>query len=238
MADARPSVGVVGLGRLGRAVVDACAGAGLPVALTACRRSGWRVDAVPDVIVDASGPEALTEVRDYCAANRVALVECVSNLDARQWELLACLARHVPVVRATNLAVGHYLQTALVRRAAELVARGPFAPAAGVRERHPVTKAHRPSATAVKLADCWNAVADVEVTEICAQRSGLPVSDHEVSLTWGAETLTVGHSVGSFAAAADGAVAAARWVTGRPPGVLTVHAMYDELMTKEDGPCP
>jgi 4-hydroxy-tetrahydrodipicolinate reductase len=237
MPDARPSVGVVGLGRLGRAVVAACSAAGLPVVLTASRGTGWRADAVPDVLVDASGPGALTEVVAYCRNSRAALVECVSNLDAEQWETVAGLAGEVPVVRATNLAVGHHLQTELVRRAAELVACGPFAPAASVRERHPATKAHRPSATAGKLAGSWAAVAGEEITEICAERSGLPVSDHEVILTWGGETVTVGHSVGSFAAAAEGAVAAARWVTGRPSGLHSVQRMYDELMAKE-APCP
>ncbi len=227
MADGRPSVGVIGLGRLGRAVVDACAAAGLPVVLTASRRTGWRAEGAPDVVVDASGPEVFAEVRDYCATGRAALVECVSNLSPRQQDELTELARHVPVVRATNLAIGHHLQKTLVRRAAELVTCGPFEPTASVRERHPRTKAHRPSASAVELAGAWTTA----VPEICAERAGLPVSDHDVTLSWGAETLTVSHSVGSFAAAAEGAVAAARWVTGRSPGLLTVQAMYDELLT-------
>ncbi|MFC4857360.1 dihydrodipicolinate reductase C-terminal domain-containing protein [Actinophytocola glycyrrhizae] len=237
MTDARPSIGVVGLGGLGRTVVATCAAAGLPVVLTASLGTGWRADAVPDVLVDASGPGALTEVVAYCRNSRTALVECVSNLDDDQWVTVTGLAEEVPVVRATNLALGHHLQTALVRRAAELVASGPFAPVASIRERHPATKAHRPSATAGKLAGSWAAVSGEEVTEICVERSGLPVSDHEVVLTWGGETLTVGHAVGSFAAAAHGAVAAARWVTGRPPGLHSVQSMYDELMVKET-PCP
>jgi 4-hydroxy-tetrahydrodipicolinate reductase len=233
MADVHPSVGVIGLGRLGRAVVNACSLAGLRVVLTASRGTDWQADAVPDVIVDASSPSAFADVVDYCGKRKVPLVECVSNLDSAQWDALAGLARCVPVLRATNLAIGHYVQNELVRYTAMLVGGGPFGPEVSIWERHPATKAHRPSATAATLADTWAAVADTNVTEIGTQRSGLPVSDHELTMTWGAETLVVRHSVRSFDAAADGAVAAARWVVTQRPGLHALPAMYDQLTTKE-----
>ncbi|MFE7108573.1 dihydrodipicolinate reductase C-terminal domain-containing protein [Streptomyces sp. NPDC057575] len=226
MSDAGPSVGVIGTGRLGTAVADHARAQGLRVVLTASRR-GWRADGTPDVVVDAGGPAGHEEVRAYCGRNKAALIECVSNLDTRQWDALAELARSVPVVRAANLALGHYLQARLLREVAALPE--PLRPLAGIAERHPVTKAHRPSATAQALAGLWGEVSGVAPCDVSSQRSGLPVSEHEVTWTWPAETLTLRHQVGSLEAAADGAVIAVRWAHRRPVGMFSMDAVYDDL---------
>ncbi|WP_410667820.1 dihydrodipicolinate reductase C-terminal domain-containing protein [Amycolatopsis sp. cmx-4-68] len=227
MPEAAPTIGVAGLGRLGTAVLDRARRQGLRVVLRASR-TGWQADAVPDVLVDASAPAAGEQVRDYCLRHGVALVECVSDLDARQWSALAELAAVVPVVRATNLTVGHYVQSRLVRCVAALPE--PVRAPASVWERHPATKAHRPSATAVALGRTWTDGSGAEPSDISSQRSGLPVSEHEVLWTWQAETLALRHSVGSLAAAAAGAVTAVCWAHGRPAGMASMDAVYDDLM--------
>jgi 4-hydroxy-tetrahydrodipicolinate reductase len=224
------TVGVVGLGRLGRAILDRCAEQGHPVVLTASARTGWRIDAVPDVLVDASAPGATDEVRGYCLRHRLPLVECVSNLDGTQWTLLGELARHVPVVRATNLAVGHYAQSRMVQCLAALGLPAALAPVTSVFEQHPRSKAHRPSATAVELARVWAAGAGADVDSVCSQRAGLPVSEHEIMWTWEAEMVSLRHSVRSPAAAAGGALAAVRWVSGRGPGLADMRAVFDDLV--------
>lgn len=227
-----PRTGVVGVGALGAAIIATCAEAGLPVVLTASRSDGWRVRAAPEVVIDASAPAAHHEVYEYCLRHRVALVECVSNLDGEQWDRLGTLAEYVPVIRATNLAVGHHVQLTLLRYLASL-SMPPAAPS--VAERHPATKAHRPSATAVALAGAWTRATGADVPEVSSARRGLPVSEHEFQLTWAAETLTVRHAVGSIEAAATGALTAARWIRGRPPGLLTMDAVYDDIFGIFDG---
>jgi 4-hydroxy-tetrahydrodipicolinate reductase len=227
MPEAAPLIGVAGLGRLGSAVLDCAQRHGLRVVLKATR-TGWQADAVPDVLVDASAPTAHEQVRDYCRRNGVALVECVSDLDARQWAALDDLATVVPVVRATNLTVGHYVQNRLVRCVAALPES--FRAPVSVWERHPATKAHRPSATAVSLGRTWTDGSGVEPSEISSRRSGLPVSEHEVMWTWQAETVALRHSVGSLLAAATGAVTAVCWAHGRPAGMVSMDAVYDDLI--------
>lgn len=222
-----PSLGVIGTGRLGTAVAGHARAEGLCVVLTGARH-GWKAEGTPDVVIDASGPGAQDEVREYCERNRTALIECVSNLDDRQWAELNALARTVSVVRAANLSLGHYLQTRLLREVAALPEA--LRPRASVRERHPVAKAHRPSATAVELGRTWSALSGGEPDDISSLRSGLPVSDHEVMWTWQAETLSLCHSVGSLEAAAVGAVTAARWVHRRKAGMESMDAVYDDLL--------
>ena len=224
---------MVGLGKLGRGVIEACEREGGLVLLTASRAGGWRVDGVPEVIVDASGPSAHEDVVRYCRDHGTALIECVSNLAPEQLAALATLAELVPVVRATNLTLGHYLQARLLACcAATGVTAGDAGPdpvETSVHERHPAAKAHRPSATAAKLAGLWRAATGTGVVEVSSRRAGGPVSDHEVLWSWPAESLLLRHSVTRIDAAAAGALAAARWTAGRGPGPAQMDDVYDDL---------
>ena len=229
MPDGRPGIGVVGRGRLGSRVLDACARQGRPVVLTASRTAGWRADGVPGVLVDVSGPEAHEEVREYCLRHRVALVECVSNLGPEQWAALEELSRQVPVVRATNLSVGHYAQSRMVEWLAALGVHTAFPAETSVLDQHPATKAHRPSATATALARLWTS-AGGEVAEISSRRAGPPVSDHEVMWSWPSETLVLRHSVRDLDAAVSGALAAVRWARQARPGLVDMRVVYDDMV--------
>jgi 4-hydroxy-tetrahydrodipicolinate reductase len=229
-----PRIGVVGTGRLGSAVITAAGRLGLRVEFAAGRQVGWPASRVPDVVVDASAPAAAPAVVDYCAHHGCALVECVSNLDDARLDELAVLAKAVPVVRAVNLAFGHYLQHRVVRYLAGLPLAALSEVTASVWERHPATKAHRPSATAVELARVWERGSGIEVGEVSSRRDGLPVSEHEVALTWQNETLAVRHHVDSMNAAAAGAVIAARWVAGREPGLVSMAEVYDDLLGTDE----
>ncbi|MGW4112427.1 dihydrodipicolinate reductase C-terminal domain-containing protein [Actinosynnema sp. NPDC004786] len=226
MRDGLPRVGVVGAGRLGGAVLRRCRDLGLPVAWQASG-GGRHGDGVADVVVDAAAPAAHDLVVAYCRDHGAALVECVSNLADAQWAALADLATAVPVLRATNLAVGHHLQRRLITHLAAIL---PAQPQTSVWERHPTTKAHRPSATAVALAREWSAATGHEPDDLSSTRTGLPVSEHEITWTWESETLSVRHHVGSFDAAATGAARAAVWLSAREPGLYDTQEMYDDLI--------
>ncbi|MEU2227354.1 dihydrodipicolinate reductase C-terminal domain-containing protein [Streptomyces sp. NPDC018347] len=226
-----PAIGIVGLGRLGSALRSVCRAGGTRVCLTASRGAGWSVEAVPDVLVDASAPEAHGDVLDYCATHRVPLVACVSNLTDTQWKALEGLAEVVPVVRATNLSFAHYLQVRIAEFTASLTT-GRFGATTTVRERHPLGKAHRPSATALALADTWARASGRPVADIADERAGLPVSEHELTHTWDGESLHVRHHVGSWTVPALGALAAADWAHAAPPGLATMRTVYDDLTAR------
>ncbi|MEU2182831.1 dihydrodipicolinate reductase C-terminal domain-containing protein [Streptomyces thermolilacinus] len=226
-----PTIGIVGLGRLGSALRAVCRDHGTRVTLTATRRGGWAAQAVPEVLVDASAPEAHPQVLAYSAAHRVPLVACVSNLTDTQWKALEELAGAVPVVRATNLSFAHHLQVRIAEFTAALTT-GRFGATTTVRERHPLGKAHRPSATALALADTWAGASGRAVADIADERAGLPVSEHELTHTWDGESLHVRHHVGSWTVPARGALAAAQWARTAPPGLVTMRTVYDDLTAR------
>ncbi len=235
-------IGVVGLGRLGGALVRLCAEEKLKVQRFGSRRpEEWAGLPAPDVLVDCSAPPAVHQVIDLSGRLRVPLVECVSDLGDDHCARLAELAGQVPVVRATNLSLGNYLLTravgdvARVLRVMERAGITGIMPEAAVLERHPVTKAHRPSSTAAALAAHWTRSTGSAVCDVASLRAGRTVSDHEIRLTWEEQGLTIRHEVHSPAAAASGAVGVATWAVRQAPGLYDVHAVFDDLLESMGG---
>lgn len=197
-------IGVVGAaGRLGRALLAECERQARLVTLQA-DRTGWRQSASPDVLIDASGPDAAQASVAYCGDYRIPLIYAVSAGFPGRSELLAGLADAVPVVIATNLSRGHWVQLALLRWLAEFVGDRP----GEVFERHPVTKRDAPSASALELAAAWTSLGGRTDTEIEVERAGEPVSDHVVTVRLPGEILQLGHAVFDLRAAATGALLA------------------------------
>ncbi len=234
-----PLLGVVGTGRLGGAIVRRCAEEGLPARAYDSRRpDGWDTDPAPAVLVDCSAPGAVPDVLALSARLGVPLVECVSDLSDDHLAGLDRLSRTVPVVRADNLTLGNHLLVRAVEEVARVLRvladagmKGVL-PEAAVLERHPVTKAHRPSATAGALALTWANAAGNGVTDVASLRGGRPVSDHEIRLTWDDQELILRHELRSLTAAAAGAIGVATWLTGRPPGRYHVRAVFDDMLRR------
>jgi 4-hydroxy-tetrahydrodipicolinate reductase len=122
----------------------------------------------PNVVVDASTVEALPDIAAYCVQSRIPLVACTSGLHETDETRLRGLARVVPVIRAKNLAFGHYLQRAALRVVAGGLHVTRAAWEATVYERHPSWKRDRPSATAFSLAALWKGQMGTDVVDTAA----------------------------------------------------------------------
>jgi 4-hydroxy-tetrahydrodipicolinate reductase len=218
-------IGVIGAeGRLGRVICGLAARAGCVVTL-AGRRGGWEVTARPEVVIDVSHRSALPSVLEFCNEKRVPLVEGTSGLTDEDLAAIRRLSKRVAVVRAPNFAFGSFLQAALVSHLAGLMRGAPDCEASIV-DRHPSSKADRPSATAGELARLWAAGHGSAVRDVASVRGGLPVADHSLTVTLQGETVTVHHGVGDRAAAAAGALRAAHRLCGRPPCLWTMADVY------------
>ncbi|MET0135381.1 MAG: dihydrodipicolinate reductase C-terminal domain-containing protein [Kibdelosporangium sp.] len=217
-------LGIVGAtGRLGTAVLGECARQGVRVGVEAAS-TGWRITVDATVLVDASGPGALDDTIGYCERTGAALIYAVSSVPAEGCDRLAGLSTQVPVVLADNLSLGHWLQVSLIRSVASLTRGFPRQPRVSVFERHPVTKADRPSASAKSLAAEWDPPAAID-----SRRAGMPVSDHVAVFDLPGVCLTIGHHVGDLRAAATGLLAAAGHVRGGSPGLLRIFDVYTDI---------
>jgi 4-hydroxy-tetrahydrodipicolinate reductase len=178
-----------------------------------------------DVLVDFTLPEANDEIVAAAVARRVPLVCGVSGLSKAQAARLATAAETIPVVFDRNMSLGIAVLENLVREAARVL--GNFA--IEIHETHHVHKIDAPSGTALKLGEAIAEERGTDPAEIHyeVERRGEVPGEHEVVLSSSAERLTLGHSVTTRQVFADGALAAARWVSGRSPGLFTMHDVLE-----------
>lgn len=212
------ALGIFGYtGRLGSAIMASAAEADISVSLRANRRGAVETS-VPTVVVDASSRDGALAAVDYCRKHELPLLELVSSLGDADVARLRQLAEVRAVARAVNLASMHPVQLQLAETLTMVA--GPLGAELTVLERHPATKADRPSGTARRLSEVLGSKG--RPVHVESARYGCPVSDHTVVMAAGHETLTITHSVFSLSGVAARCLEMAKRLLTQPPGLWTV----------------
>ncbi len=193
-----------------------------------------------DVVIDFTLPEATALILDAATSAGTPLVCGVSGLDARQLQRLEDAAQVIPLLYDRNMSPGAAVLTELVRSAARALGEEYLA---SVEETHHVHKKDAPSGTALQLGAALAKARNLEFSAhyryepnrtaarqspqdivFTSERRGEVAGDHSVHLDSGVESLVLRHSVGDRRVFAEGALRAARWLAGKPPGL---YAMRD-----------
>ncbi|MBQ2927289.1 MAG: 4-hydroxy-tetrahydrodipicolinate reductase [Oscillospiraceae bacterium] len=189
-----------------------------------------------DVVVDFSHHTAVADVLAYAKQIGAAAVIGTTGHTAEEKELIFAAAKEIPVFYAGNVSLGIAVLCRLVKQAAG------YFPDADIEivEIHHTRKVDAPSGTAHML---FNAIKEVRPNayENCgrsgegkrtrdeigvhALRMGNVVGIHEVHINTGNQTLVLKHESGSRAMLADGAVAAARFMEGKTPGLYDMESI-------------
>ncbi|MFU8895989.1 MAG: 4-hydroxy-tetrahydrodipicolinate reductase [Gammaproteobacteria bacterium] len=193
-----------------------------------------RVDAAlagASVAVDFTLAEAVPGTAAACRAAGVALVCGVTGLGEKGEAALRAAAAEVPVLWAPNMSAG----VAVLERLTALAAAALEEFDAGVHEVHHSAKRDAPSGTALALGQAVAAArglgADAAVPDQALQatalgygalRVGDVVGEHTVTLAGPGERLELVHRATDRAIFARGALRAAAWLTGKPPGFYTL----------------
>ncbi len=190
-----------------------------------------------DVLIDFSAPQALAGRIAEALAARIPLVVGTTGLSASHRARLAAAARRIPVLAAANTSLGANLLADLVESAARALA--PLSPDIEIIEAHHTRKKDAPSGTALFLAEAAARGAGrpyrhvhgrAGVTGprpsgeigIHAVRAGRIVGEHTVILAAGSERIELVHRAETRDVFAEGALAAARFLAGRRPGVYSM----------------
>jgi 4-hydroxy-tetrahydrodipicolinate reductase len=187
-----------------------------------------------DVYIDFTTPASTRAAAIAATARRRAAVIGTTGLSAADDEAIAALVQVAPVVIAANFSLGVNLLLGLVKRAARTL--GP-AWDAEVVETHHRAKRDAPSGTALAIARAIAAghgsdydqvkrhARDGEVGArprgeigVSAVRGGDVVGEHTAYFFGAAERIEISHRATSRGIFAAGALRAAAWVVGRPPG--------------------
>ncbi|MEI9403868.1 4-hydroxy-tetrahydrodipicolinate reductase [Mesorhizobium argentiipisi] len=192
--------------------------------------------ALTDVVVDFTTPAASAELATACAErDGPALVIGSTGFDVAELEAIAQAAKKIAIVRSGSYSLGLNLLTGLVEQAAR--ALGPDDCDIEIFEAHHRFKVDAPSGTALMLGEAAARGRGVRLDDVVKRardglvgsrpmdeigfavlRGGSIVGEHAVSFLSDGETLTLSHAASDRSMFARGAIAAALWVAGRPPG--------------------
>jgi len=213
-------------GRMGKTVLDLAA-ADPKIDIVAQCDLGDRIESVMktcDVVVDFSHAAAIDEICRAASQHGKALVIGTTAHSQEQRRAIEKAAESLPIVFASNFSIGVNVLFWLTRKAAELLGQD-FNPE--IIETHHKMKKDAPSGTAKTLAEILKAAQKNEnQIPIQSIREGEVVGEHTVIFSGPNERLELVHRATSREIFARGALRAASWVMGKPPGL---YSMQDVL---------
>ena len=186
-----------------------------------------------DAVVDFASAKAVDELLDYCLEKELPLVLCTTGLSEEQLKKVEEAAKETAVLRSANMSLGVNLLMKILKDAARVLAPEGFD--IEIVEKHHNRKVDAPSGTAIALADSVNdaldgvysytydrsrerKARDSREIGISAVRGGTIVGEHEVIFAGEDEVIEFKHTAYSKALFARGAVAAAKYLAGKPAG--------------------
>jgi 4-hydroxy-tetrahydrodipicolinate reductase len=189
-----------------------------------------------DVLVDFSTPAALQQSLDRAVSAAVPILIGTTGLDDLASERITAAARDVAVLRAANTSLGIALLADLVERAARVL--GPEWDIE-IAETHHRMKADAPSGTALTLGEAAARGRGVSLGAergrdgvglkrergsigFAALRGGTVAGDHDVMFLGPDERLILSHRAENRTIFARGALAAARFLVGKPAGLYSM----------------
>jgi len=195
-----------------------------------------------DGILDFTTPKATVEFAALAANARVVHVIGTTGLSESDEAHIAAAARHAPIIKAGNMSLGVNLLAAITRRVAEAL-DADFD--IEIVEMHHRDKVDAPSGTALMLAAAAAQGRGIRLQEhairgrdgitgprrrgdigFASLRGGSVVGEHKVILAGPGERIELAHHADDRSIFARGAVKAALWGRGKPPGL---YSMSDVL---------
>jgi 4-hydroxy-tetrahydrodipicolinate reductase len=196
-----------------------------------------------DVLIDFSAPAALQASLDRAVAAGAPILIGTTGLDDLADRRIAEAAKEVAVLRAANTSLGVALLAELVERAAAVLGNGWDIE---ILEAHHRNKADAPSGTAITLGDAAAKGRDAPLSAesgrngtglkrkegaigFASLRGGSVAGDHDVMFLGPDERLILSHRAESRSIFARGALAAARFLHGKPAGLYSMRDVIEAL---------
>ncbi|WP_088348434.1 MULTISPECIES: 4-hydroxy-tetrahydrodipicolinate reductase [Rhodomicrobium] len=194
-------------------------------------------------VLDFTTPEATAEHAGLAAQARIVHVIGTTGLSPQHQDAILAASRHAVIIESGNFSLGVNLLEALVKKAAKVL--GPDYDIE-VLEMHHRLKVDAPSGTAlmlgraaaegrgiglddhsVRVRDGQTGVRKRGDIGFAALRGGDVIGDHSVIFAGPGERVEIAHRSGDRQLFARGALRAAQWGKGKPPGLYSMHDVLD-----------
>lgn len=192
-----------------------------------------------DLVIDFSHHSGTVPLLEECCRRKLPAVIATTGHTPEEKAAIEAAAREIPVFFSYNMSIGVALLCRFAREAAKCF------PDADIEivEAHHNRKLDVPSGTALLLADAVrearpeaeyvigrheNGLRRKQEIGIHSLRIGNEVGTHEVIVATGAETITLKHEAGDRSLFAEGALAAAEFLEGKPAGLYTMQDLMEK----------
>ena len=204
-----------------------------------CHASLNEVTEKCDCIIDFSHHSATAPLLDYAVRKGLPVVLCTTGHTEEEKQIIQTAASKIPVFLSANMSVGVALLVELAKKTAAAFPDGEIE----IVESHHDRKLDAPSGTALLIAQALRQVRQKaefvfgrhgqkqrtnEEIGIHSLRMGNVVGIHEVIVATENQTVTLKHEAHSRALFAEGAIAAARFLMGKPAGIYDMNSMLSE----------
>lgn len=201
-------------------------------------------DLTADAVIDFSHPAALDGLLVYAQQHRVPLVLATTGYSQQQLEQIDEAAKIIPIFRSANMSLGINVMVSLLKQAASSLGNGYDVE---IIERHHRRKLDAPSGTALMLADAVASALPHESHRIydrhsvrkprekqeigiSAVRGGTIVGDHTVLFAGWDEVIEISHHAASRDIFANGALAAAKFLSSvSSPGLYDMSMLVESM---------
>lgn len=186
-----------------------------------------------DVVIDFASAKATDALLEAMVEKQLPGVLCSTGLSEEQLAAVQAASEKVAILKSANMSLGINTLFKVLQMVTPILAEAGFD--MEIVEKHHNRKLDAPSGTALALADVMNESVNNAYTYkldrtqerkkrdkmeigIQAVRGGTIVGDHDVIFAGTDEVITISHRAYSRAIFAKGAIAAAKYLAGKPAG--------------------
>lgn len=235
MTDQISRLGIIGAdGRMGGAVEAASAGRFKIAARVTLDGPDYESLRGCDAVIDFSAGAALVSALPHLK-DGTALVSGTTGLSDAHEAAVSDASARLPILRSGNFSIGIAVLSSLARQATATLGTGWDVEVLEMHHRH---KVDAPSGTALMLGDACARGRAISLAEVAVQdrdgkrrdgdigfavlRGGGIYGMHEVRIVSDSEMITLGHQALNRDVFAHGALSAADWLMGHPPGLYDI----------------
>ncbi len=222
------------MGRMGSSVIREAGNLSFELTASIDLGSRMAVPAGTDVIFDFSSPSAWSDLDRAVSGSAAALVSGTTGLDEACRGMLERWSRERPVFYSSNMSTGVFVLNRLARQARAMLGEGFDVELVEIHHRN---KVDSPSGTAMTLVEGSTGnvvygrrgntgVRSADEIGVHSLRGGDVYGEHQVHLLGQGERLCLTHMTTDRRVLALGALRAAGFIAGMPPGLYGMEDMF------------